>query len=93
MDLIFIAGKGDKQSFQQTGKRTNAFDIRSKNCLQKTIYHLGRLSTEKWALPGPVMFLADRLHFMTKGKVVYSDSRHILEGKQDVFVKYLGVEV
>lgn len=37
--------------------------------------------------------LADRLYFMTKGKVVYSDTRHNLEGKQDVFVKYLGVEV
>ncbi len=37
--------------------------------------------------------LADRLYFMTKGKVVYSDTRHNLEGKQDVFVKYLGVRV
>ncbi len=37
--------------------------------------------------------LADRLYFMTKGKVVYSDTRHNLEGKQDVFVKHLGVEV
>lgn len=37
--------------------------------------------------------LADRLYFMTKGKVVYSETRHNLEGKQDVFVKYLGVEV
>jgi branched-chain amino acid transport system ATP-binding protein len=37
--------------------------------------------------------LADRLYFMTKGKVVYSDTRHNLEGKQEVFVKYLGVEV
>lgn len=37
--------------------------------------------------------LADRLYFMTKGKVVYSDTRHNLEGKQDVFVRYLGVEV
>jgi len=37
--------------------------------------------------------LADRLYFMTKGKVVYSDTRHNLEGKQDVFIKYLGVEV
>ena len=37
--------------------------------------------------------LADRLYFMTKGKVVYSDTRHNLEGKQDVFVKYLGVKV
>jgi len=37
--------------------------------------------------------LADRLYFMTKGKVVYSDTRHNLEGKQEVFVKYLGVKV
>ena len=37
--------------------------------------------------------LADRLYFMTKGKVVYSDTRHNLEGKQEVFIKYLGVEV
>jgi branched-chain amino acid transport system ATP-binding protein len=37
--------------------------------------------------------LADRLFFMTKGKVLYSDTRNNLEGKQDVFVKYLGVEV
>ncbi len=37
--------------------------------------------------------LADRLYFMTKGKVVYSDTRHNLEGKQEVFVRYLGVEV
>jgi branched-chain amino acid transport system ATP-binding protein len=37
--------------------------------------------------------LADRLYFMTKGKVVYADSRHNLEGKQEVFIKYLGVEV
>ena len=37
--------------------------------------------------------LADRLYFMIKGKVVYSDTRHNLEGKQEVFVKYLGVEV
>jgi branched-chain amino acid transport system ATP-binding protein len=37
--------------------------------------------------------LADRLYFMTKGRVVYSDTRYNLEGKQDVFVKYLGVEV
>jgi len=37
--------------------------------------------------------LAGRLYFMTKGKVVYSDTQHNLEGKQDVFVKYLGVEV
>jgi len=51
------------------------------------------LSTEKEAFPGPVMFFADRLYFMTKGKVVHSDTRHNLEGKQDVFVKYLGVEV
>jgi ABC-type branched-subunit amino acid transport system ATPase component len=37
--------------------------------------------------------LADRLYFMTKEKVVYSDTRYNLEGKQEVFVKYLGVEV
>lgn len=37
--------------------------------------------------------LADRLYFMTKGKVVYSDTRHNLEGKQEIFVRYLGVEV
>jgi len=37
--------------------------------------------------------LADRLYFMSKGKVVYSDTRHNLEGKQEVFIKYLGVEV
>jgi branched-chain amino acid transport system ATP-binding protein len=37
--------------------------------------------------------LADRLFFMTKGKVLYSDTRNNLEGKQDVFVKYLGVKV
>jgi ABC-type branched-subunit amino acid transport system ATPase component len=39
------------------------------------------------------MSLADRVYFMTKGKVVYSDTRHNLEGKQEVFVRYLGVEV
>lgn len=41
----------------------------------------------------PALSLADRLYFMTKGKVVYSDTRHNLEGKQDILVRYLGVEV
>jgi branched-chain amino acid transport system ATP-binding protein len=37
--------------------------------------------------------LADRLYFMAKGKVVCSDSRCNLEGNQEVFARYLGVEV
>lgn len=37
--------------------------------------------------------LADRVYFMTKGKVLYSDTRDNLEGKQHIFIKYLGVEI
>jgi len=51
------------------------------------------MSTEKKVFRGSTLSLADRVYFMTKGIVVYSDTRHNLEGKQDVFVKYLGVEV
>lgn len=36
--------------------------------------------------------MADRLYFMAKGKITYSDTRQNLEDKQDIFMRHLGVK-
>jgi branched-chain amino acid transport system ATP-binding protein len=36
--------------------------------------------------------MADRLYFMAKGKIAYSDTRQNLVDKQDVFMSHLGVK-
>ncbi len=37
--------------------------------------------------------LADRVYFMVKGRVEYTATRAELEGRKDIFVRYLGIEV
>jgi len=37
--------------------------------------------------------VAERVYFMVKGKIAYFDTKQNLQGKKDVFVRYLGVEV
>jgi branched-chain amino acid transport system ATP-binding protein len=37
--------------------------------------------------------VADQVYFMVKGKVEYHASREELEGKKEMFIRYLGVEV
>jgi len=37
--------------------------------------------------------IADRVYFMVKGKIEYHAGREELEGKKEMFIRYLGVEV
>ncbi len=37
--------------------------------------------------------LADRVYFMVKGRVEYTATRAELEGRKDIFIRYLGIEV
>ena len=37
--------------------------------------------------------LADRVYFMVKGRVEYTATREELEGRKDIFVRYLGIEM
>ncbi len=37
--------------------------------------------------------VADQVYFMVKGKIEYHASRNELEGKKEMFIRYLGVEV
>ena len=37
--------------------------------------------------------VADQVYFMVKGKIEYHASREELEGKKEMFIRYLGVEV
>jgi branched-chain amino acid transport system ATP-binding protein len=37
--------------------------------------------------------LADRVYFMVKGRVEYTATRAELEGRKDIFVRYLGIEM
>ena len=37
--------------------------------------------------------VADHVYFMVKGKIEYHTSREELEGKKEMFIRYLGVEV
>ena len=37
--------------------------------------------------------VADRVYFMVKGKIEYHATRKELEGKKEMFIRYLGVEV
>jgi ABC-type branched-subunit amino acid transport system ATPase component len=36
--------------------------------------------------------LADRLYFMVKGRVEHTATREELEGKKDIFVRYLAID-
>lgn len=37
--------------------------------------------------------LANRIYFMTKGKIEYSSGKEELQGKKEILIRYLGVEV
>jgi len=37
--------------------------------------------------------VADQVYFMVKGKIEYKASREDLQGKKEIFIRYLGVEV
>jgi len=89
----FIAGKEDKGFFQQTGKKQKSiWTFILKIVLQKTIYISGDVN-RKGGFPRSRHVLAGPSVFHDQRKNRPSDTRHNLEGKQDVFVKYLGVEV
>jgi branched-chain amino acid transport system ATP-binding protein len=37
--------------------------------------------------------IADQVYFMVKGKIEYSAGREELQGKKEILIRYLGVEV